>query len=125
MAKEKMNYKKMTVDDMVEYILKYDNTAEAKEFINGFYEKKPAKVKLVLKLDNDGKPIEYINKASKKTYKKERIADGKGEKDVYNVLKAKVAFYNRYKDDIDFENPPIKTKDNSNDKIKNALAKLG
>lgn len=120
-----MNYKKITVNEMVMYIKEHDNTPEAKEFIKGFYEDKPAKTKSVNVLDDEGKPVTYIGKDGKTKIRKKKVAVGKATKPVYNVLKAKKGFYERYKDVIEFENPPIKTKEASEeDKIKSALALL-
>ncbi len=127
MAKKKvtMNYKKITVNDMVMYIKENDNTEEAKVFIKGFYEDKPEKTRSVNVLDEDGKPVTYIGKDGKTKIKKKKVAVGKATKPVYNVLKAKKGFYERYKDVIDFENPPIKTKETAAaDKIASALALL-
>ena len=128
MAKDKkitMNYKKITVEDMVKYIKEYDNTDEAKEFIKGFYEDKPAKYANVSKVDADGKPITYIGKDGKLKIKKEKVAVGKETKKVYNVLKAKKGFYDRYKDAIEFENPPVKSKEAvATNKVADALALL-
>lgn len=124
-GKVTMNYKKITVNDMAMYIKDYDNTPEAKEFIKGFYEDKPAKTKSVNVLDDEGKPVTYIGKDGKTKIKKKKIAVGKSTKPVYNVLKAKKGFYERYKDVIEFENPPVKTKGaTATDKIANALALL-
>lgn len=120
-----MNYKKITINDMVMYIIEYDNTPEAKEFIKGFYEEKAAKTRNVNVLDDEGKPVTYIGKDGKTKIKKKKVAVGKTTKPVYNILKAKKAFYERYKDVIDFENPPIKTKEKDiTDKIASALALL-
>lgn len=125
MAKVKMDYKKITVDDMVQYVLKYDNTKEAKDFLKSFYEKKAKKYKLVLKLDEDGNPIRYIGKDGKEKFRKEKQAIGSDKTEVYNVLKAKKGFYERYKDDIEFEQPPVKTKEQEKDKVAKALSLLG
>lgn len=120
-----MNYKKITINDMVMYIKEYDNTEEAKAFIKGFYEDKPEKTRSVNVLDADRKPVTYIGKDGKTKIKKKKVAVGKATKPVYNVLKAKKAFYERYKETIDFENPPIKTKGKAEtDKIASALALL-
>ena len=125
MAKATMDYKKITIEDMVNYIKESDNTPEAKAFIKGFYEEKPAKTKTVNKLDAEGKPITYIGKDGKLKIKKERVAVGKATKPVYNVLKAKKGFYERYKDKIDFTNAPVKAKaDAKENKIEKALALL-
>lgn len=126
MSKTKIDYKKMTVDDMVNYILEKDNTKESAKFIKGFYEDKPKDTKLVVKKDSNGNPITYIDKNGKEKYRKVRVATTKETKKVYNVLAAKVAFYEKYKDDIEFINAPEKKKkDEPNDKIASALARLG
>ena len=121
----KMNYKKITVKDMVLYIKENDNTEEAKEFINSFYEEKPKKTRNVNLLDDEGKPITYIGKDGKTKIRKKKVAVSKETKQVYNVLKAKKEFYKRYKEVIDFENPPIRTKEKVEvNKIASALALL-
>ena len=121
----KMDYKKITVKDMVLYIKEYDNTEASKEFITGFYEEKKKKTRNVAKLDEEGKPITYIGKDGKTKIRKKKVAVSKETKPVYNVLKAKKAFYERYREVIDFENPPVKTKEKVEmDKIASALALL-
>ena len=121
----KMDYKKITVKDMVLYIKENDNTEASKEFITGFYEEKPKKTRNVAKLDEEGKPITYIGKDGRTKIRKKKVAVSKETKPVYNVLKAKKAFYERYKEVIDFENPPVKTKEKVEmDKIASALSLL-
>lgn len=126
MAKEKikMNYKKITLEEMVLFIRDNDKE-EGTKFIKGFYEKEPAKTKLVNVLDAEGKPETYINKKGKTAIRKKRVAVGAETKEVYNVLKAKRAFYDRYKDKIEFENAPKeKAEEKKDDKIKSALSLL-
>ncbi len=123
MAKEKVvfDYKKLTIDDMVDYILQNDPTKEAVAFINSFYEKKPAKVKRVPVFNEDGSPVMIKNKKGEEIQKKEQKPIGKEMKDSYNILKAKSGFYERYKDVIKFENAP---KGKKVDKVASALARL-
>ncbi len=119
--KIEIDYKTMSIDDMVDYIIECDHTDEAVKFIKGFYEKKPAKVKRVPKFDDDGKPVMVKNKKGEEIQKKVEMPIGKETKEVYNILRAKSAFYERYKDKVDFKNAP---KEKKVDKIASALARL-
>ena len=126
MAKEKikMNYKELTLEQMVLFI-KENDKEEGTKFIKSFYEKAPEKTALVNVLDAEGKPLTYINKKGKVAIKKKRIAVGDKTKEVYNILKAKSAFFDRYKDKIDFINAPkAKKEETKEDKVKSALSLL-
>ena len=124
MAKVKMNYKKITIEQMVDYVLNYDNTQEAKDMFNSFGTVEPLKTKLEPVFDDDGKPVMFTNKKGERKQRMKRVGVGKETKEGYNILASKKAFYERYADKIEFENPPIKTKEVEKDKIKKALAKL-
>ena len=120
-----MDYRKMSIEDMVLYIRDYDPTEKSKEFIRGFYEEKPKNTKSVNKLDATGKPVTYVDKKGRIKIRKQKVAVGNETKQVYNILKAKKGFYNRYKDVIEFKNPPKdKKKENKSTKIEKALALL-
>lgn len=124
MVKVKMNYKKITIQQMVDYVLKYDNTQEAKDMLNSFVTEEPKNTKLVPVFDEEGNAVMYTNKKGERKQKMKRVAVGKETRQGYKILESKKAFYNRYSDKIEFENPPIKTKEVENDKIKKALAML-
>jgi hypothetical protein len=116
-----LDYKKLTIDDMVDYIINYDKTPEAVAFIKSFYEEKPANVERVGKVDSNGKPVMITNKKGEKVQKKETRAIGTETKQVYNILRAKSEFYKRYKNVIRFENAP---KEKKTDSISKALSRL-
>ena len=120
-VKVQLDYKKITIDDMVDYIVKYDPTKEAVDFIKSFYEEKPAKVERVGAVNEKGEPIMIKNKKGEMVQKKVERAIGEEKKQVYNILKAKSDFYKRYKNDIEFLNAP---KEKKTDSISKALSKL-
>ena len=111
---------------MCNYFVDVEKKAEGKEFLCKFYEDKPKKTALVNVLDAEGKAKTYINKKGKTCIKKKRIAIGDETKEVFNILKAKVEFYKKYKNDIEFVNVPVSAKksESAEEKVKKALSLL-
>lgn len=104
------DFNKLTAKDMAEYIEKYhDDTESKKAFKEAAYETKTEKTAVTV-YEADGKPKVYIDKSGKTRVKKKMIDANTGKKTTkFNLLKAKRYFYDTYKAEIDFENPP-KTK---------------
>lgn len=119
MAKEKMNYKKLTIAQMMDYIKANHNDADSKAAFAAVAIKEQKEQKTVDVLDADGNKVTYVDKAGKTKVKKQRIdkEDGKMIK-VKDTFAAKNYFYKTYKDEIDFENAPKgKSEDNLMDEL--------
>ena len=102
--KPSFDYRKVKWEDMVHYLI--DNDKKDRIDLTKFYDE-VSKYKMVDEYNADGKPKTYVGKDGKVKVKKkkEKIA---GEKvTTYNFLKAKKAFYNEFKNDIDWKNPPL------------------
>lgn len=120
MAKFQLDYKKMKLEDMVNYLIDFDK----KDMIdlNSFMEEVD-KYELVSVYDADGKPKTYIGKSGKVKIKKEQRPTGK-KTTRYNFLKAKKAFYNTFANEIEWINPPTEKKNKTTAKATDILAKL-
>lgn len=120
MAKEKtaFDFNKLTLEDMVKYVV--DNELKEKIDLKKFLEEKE-KYKLVNVNDAEGKPQTYVSKKTGKIkIKKKQIPTGE-KTERYNLFKAKREFYNTFKNDIDWTNPP---KEKQEKKAKKATAIL-
>ena len=120
MAKEKatFDFNKLKLEDMVNYVV----SNEAKERINlKDYLEVKEKYKLVNVNDAEGKPQTYVSKKTGKIkIKKKQIPTGE-KTERYNLFKAKREFYSKFKNDIDWTNPP---KEKQEKKAKKATAIL-
>lgn len=119
MAKVKLDYKKLTMEQMMDYIKTYHNDAESKAAFKAVAVKEQKEQKTVVVLDENGNPIIYTDKKGKEQKKKQRVdkPDGKMIK-VKDTFAAKNFFFNAYKDEIDFENAPkVKEADNLMDEL--------
>jgi hypothetical protein len=118
-AKVKLDYKKLTMEQMMDYIKTYHNDAESKAAFKAVAVKEQKEQKTVVVLDENGNPIIYTDKKGKEQKKKQRVdkPDGKMIK-VKDTFAAKNFFFNAYKDEIDFENAPkVKEADNLMDEL--------
>ena len=107
MAKLSMNYRKIKAEDMKKFI--EENHEEDKKAFKevAFVSRKP--VAYVQKVDAQGNPIYKISKKTGKKYIVREAVNVSGEeKKSFNLLKAKQWFYEKYKNEIDFENVPRK-----------------
>ena len=107
MAKLSMNYRKIKAEDMKKFI--EENHEEDKKAFKevAFVSRKP--VAYVQKVDAQGNPIYKISKKTGKKYiVREAVTVSGEEKKSFNLLKAKQWFYEKYKNEIDFENVPMK-----------------
>ena len=107
MAKLSMNYRKIKAEDMKKFI--EENHEEDKKAFKevAFVSRKP--VAYVQKVDAQGNPIYKISKKTGKKYIVREAVNVSGEeKKSFNLLKAKQWFYEKYKNEIDFENVPMK-----------------
>jgi hypothetical protein len=101
------DFNHLTAKDMAEYIEKnHNDEASKKAFKEKAFETKTEKTAVTV-YEADGKPKVYVDKNGKTRVKKKMIDANTGKKTVkFNLLKAKRYFYDTYKDEIDFENPP-------------------
>ena len=119
MAKVKLDYKKLTMAQMMDYIKTYHNDAESKSAFKAVAVKEQKEQKTIDVLDENGKPVLYTDKKGREQKKKQRVdkEDGKMIK-VKDTFGAKNFFFNAYKDEIDFENAPkVKEADNLMDEL--------
>ena len=106
-AKVKLDYKKLTMAQMMDYIKTYHNDKDSKAAFAAAAIKEQKEQKTIDALDDEGKPIYFTNKKGKEQKKKIRVdkEDGKMVK-VKDTFGAKTYFFKAYKDEIDFENAP-------------------
>ena len=119
MAKAKLDYKKLTMKEMMDFIKTYHNDAESKAAFAKAAVKEQKEQKTVDVLDENGNPVKYVDKSGKEKTKKQRVdkEDGKVVK-VKDTFGAKAYFFKTYKEEIDFENAPkIKEADNLMDEL--------
>ena len=118
-AKVKLDYKKLTIPQMVDYIKTYHNDADSKAAFKAVAIKEQKEQKTVDVLDEAGNPITYTDKNGKVKTKKQRIdkEDGKMVM-VKDTFAAKSYFYKTYKNEIEFENAP---KDKAGDNVMEEL----
>ena len=123
MAKDKpqFDYNKITLEEMVNYVIenKKKDVIDLKSFNTETEE-----YKLVNVIDAEGKPQTYVSKKDGKVkIKKKQVKTGK-KTTKYNFLKAKRAFYEAFKDDIDWINPPKAKSADAKKKATDILALL-
>lgn len=118
-AKVKLDYKKLTIAQMMDYIKTYHNDKDSKAAFAAVAVKEQKEQKTVDVLDADGNPVTYEDKSGKVKVKKQRVdkEDGKMVK-VKDTFAAKSYFYKTYKSEIEFENAP---KDKAEDNVMEEL----
>ena len=115
----KLDYKTLTLQQMVDFLEQYHNEAPSKKAFASVAVKEQKEQITIDALDEDGKPITYTDKKGNVKTKKKRVdkPDGKMVK-VKDVFGAKNYFYNTYKGEIEFENAPkAKVEDGLMDKL--------
>ena len=118
-AKVKLDYKKLTIPQMMDYIKTYHNDKDSKAAFAAVAIKEQKEQKTIDALDENGNPITYTDEKGKVRTKKKRIdkEDGKMIK-VKDTFGAKAYFFKTYKDEIEFENAPKgKSEDNVMDEL--------
>lgn len=106
MAKIVMDYRKIKAEDMKKFI-EENHEADKKEFkAEAFTLRKPSV--FVGVVDGEGKPVMYVDKNGKMKQKRKAKETSGEAKLVFNLLKAKQWFYERYKTEIEFKNAPVK-----------------
>lgn len=106
----KLDYKKLTMDEMMNYIKENHNDTTSKKAFAAAAVKDHKEQCYTTVLDANGQPVMVEDKNGNLKPKKQRVdkANGKTVK-VKSVLDAKKYFYETYKNEIDFVNAP-KTK---------------
>ena len=118
-----LDYKKMTLKDMYDYLLKEHNDDESKKAFRDAYIEIRPKTTYVTVYESDGKPKVYIDKNGKTKVKKKKVPVKTGEKiQSNNLLKAKKYFYETYKSEIDFTNVPTAKKQTVNSSLTDEIA---
>ena len=119
MANKKLDYKKLTIAQMMDYIKEFHNDKASKAAFAAVAIKEQKEQKTVDVLDESGNPVTYTDDKGKVRTKKKRVdkEDGKMVK-VKDTFGAKAYFYKTYKDEIEFENAPKgKVEDNVMDEL--------
>ncbi len=120
MAKPKYDFNKLTLEMMVDYVLK--NNAKDRIDLKQF-KTEVDEYKYTQELNPDGTPKLYLDKNNKTKIKRKKYSTG-NKTIKYNLFKAKRAFYEEFKDEIEWENPPKPKKEKAKSKIDDILAKL-
>lgn len=118
-AKVKLDYKKLTVPQMMDYIKTYHNDSDSKAAFAAVAIKEQKEQKTIDVLDEDGNPVTYVDGKGTTRVRKQRVdkEDGKMIK-VKDTFAAKSYFYKTYKNEIEFENAPKdKVEDNVMDEL--------
>lgn len=126
-AKKKADYNKLTVEKLAELYSSLSPEEQQKMNFNEYVEDKPAKTELVDVKGADGKPKYYIDKNGNTRIKKTRKPIGTKKKKVFNLMKAKRAFYDKYTDKFNWITKPVEKSNASKkeNKTKAALETLG
>lgn len=127
MAKDKIkvDYHKLTVEKLSELVAELGDKASVFN-ANDYVSERAAETKLVDVVNADGKPKYYVGKDGKTKIRKEKIAVGAKKEKYFNLMKAKRAFYDLFKDEFDWYNTPkVSKKEDNSKKVKAALAAMG
>ena len=119
MANKKLDYKKLTIPQMMDYIKEFHNDKASKAAFAAVAIKEQKEQKTIDVLDEDGNPITYTDDKGKVRNKKKRVDKENGKMvKVKDTFGAKAYFYKTYKDEIEFENAPKgKVEDNVMDEL--------
>jgi len=102
-----LDYKRMTLKDMYDFLLEEHNDDESKKAFKDAYIEVRPKTTYVTVYESDGKPKVYVDKNGKTKVRKKKVPVKSGEKiQSTNLLKAKRYFYETYKSEIEFTNVP-------------------
>lgn len=102
-----LDYKTLSMQDMVDYISEYHNDKESKDAFKKVALKQQVKQTTIPATDENGNIITYIDKKgrTRKKLKRVDVKDGKVTT-VISIFDAKSYFYETYKDEIEFTNAP-------------------
>jgi len=119
MANKKLDYKKLTIPQMMDYIKEFHNDKASKAAFAAVAIKEQKEQKTIDVLDDNGNPVTYTDDKGKVRTKKKRVDKENGKMvKVKDTFGAKAYFYKTYKDEIEFENAPKgKVEDNVMDEL--------
>lgn len=123
--KIRVDYHKMDVEKLAELVASLgENTKGFKA--SDYVSERPAETKLVDIVNADGKPKYYVGKDGKTKIKKKKVAVGDKKEKYFNLMAAKRAFYDLFREEFDWYNTPkVSSKDDNTKKVAAALASLG
>lgn len=123
--KIRVDYHKMDVEKLAELVASLgENTKGFKA--SDYVSERPAETKLVDIVNADGKPKYYVGKDGKTKIKKKKVAVGDKKEKYFNLMAAKRAFYDLFREEFDWYNTPkVSNKDDNTKKVAAALASLG
>ena len=123
--KIRVDYHKMDVEKLAELVASLgENTKGFKA--SDYVSERPAETKLVDIVNADEKPKYYVGKDGKTKIKKKKVAVGDKKEKYFNLMAAKRAFYDLFREEFDWYNTPkVSSKDDNTKKVAAALASLG
>ena len=123
--KIRVDYHKMDVEKLAELVASLgENTKGFKA--SDYVAERPAETKLVDIVNADGKPKYYVGKDGKTKIKKKKVVVGDKKKKYFNLMAAKRAFYDLFREEFDWYNTPkASNKEDNTKKVAAALASLG
>lgn len=123
--KIRVDYHKMDVEKLAELVASLgENTKSFKAA--DYVDERPAETKLVDIVNADGKPKYYVGKDGKTKIKKKKVAVGDKKEKYFNLMAAKRAFYDLFREEFDWYNTPKKSaKEDNSKKVADALAAMG
>lgn len=123
--KIRVDYHKMDVEKLAELVASLGENTKGFKAAD-YVAERPAETKLVDIVNADGKPKYYVGKDGKTKIKKKKVAVGDKKEKYFNLMAAKRAFYDLFREEFDWYNTPkVSNKDDNTKKVAAALASLG
>ena len=123
--KIRVDYHKMDVEKLAELVASLGENTKGFKAAD-YVAERPAETKLVDIVNADGKPKYYVGKDGKTKIKKKKVAVGDKKEKYFNLMAAKRAFYDLFREEFDWYNTPkVSSKDDNTKKVAAALASLG
>lgn len=123
--KIRVDYHKMDVEKLAELVASLGENTKGFKAAD-YVAERPAETKLVDIVNADGKPKYYVGKDGKTKIKKKKVAVGDKKEKYFNLMAAKRAFYDLFREEFDWYNTPKKSaKEDNSKKVADALASMG
>lgn len=123
--KIRVDYHKMDVEKLAELVASLGENTKGFKAAD-YVAERPAETKLVDIVNADGKPKYYVGKDGKTKIKKKKVAVGDKKEKYFNLMAAKRAFYDLFREEFDWYNTPkVSNKEDNTKKVAAALASLG
>ncbi len=123
--KIRVDYHKMDVEKLAELVASLGENTKGFKAAD-YVDERPAETKLVDIVNADGKPKYYVGKDGKTKIKKKKVAVGDKKEKYFNLMAAKRAFYDLFREEFDWYNTPKKSaKEDNSKKVADALAAMG